>query len=69
MSPSRCRRLWGLSEITWAVIVDVVSISMWLWVISGVYLWWRRTRKLLFGIVCLVAGVLAFAGLVVLFCM
>lgn len=57
------------AHITWAVIVDAVSVSMWLWAISGVYLWWRRTRKLALGVVCLIAGVLSFAGLVVLFCM
>jgi uncharacterized iron-regulated membrane protein len=44
------------AHITWAVTVDAVAVSMFLWVISGVYLWWRRTRKLLIGFVCLVAG-------------
>ncbi len=57
------------ANIAWAVIVDLVAISMWLWVISGVYLWWRRTRKLALGVVCMVAGVVSFVGLVVLFCM
>ncbi|MHC4226464.1 MAG: PepSY-associated TM helix domain-containing protein [Planctomycetota bacterium] len=56
-------------HITWAVIVDGVAASMWLWVISGVYLWWRRTRKLALGVVCLAAGLLSFIGLVLLFCM
>ena len=57
------------ANIAWAVIVDAVAISMWLWVFSGIYLWWRRSRKLLFGALCLVAGILTFIGLVVLFCM
>ncbi|MHC4580749.1 MAG: hypothetical protein ACYS14_04780 [Planctomycetota bacterium] len=57
------------ANIAWAVIVDAVSISMWLWVISGVYLWWRRSRRRLIGVFSLVAGVLSFIGLVVLFCM
>lgn len=57
------------ATIAWAGIVDVVSVSMWLWVISGVYLWWRRTRKAALGVACLVAGVVSFVGLVVLFCM
>jgi hypothetical protein len=56
------------ANIAWAVIVDAVAISMWLWVFSGIYLWWRRSRKLLIGFVCLIAGVVAFLGLVVLFC-
>lgn len=57
------------ANIAWAVIVDAVAISMWLWVVSGVYLWWRRTRKLTLGVACLVAGVVSFVGLVALFCM
>ncbi|OHB78065.1 MAG: hypothetical protein A2Z25_24660 [Planctomycetes bacterium RBG_16_55_9] len=56
-------------NITWAVIVDAVAVSMWLWVLSGAYLWWRRSRKLLLGMVCLVGGLLTFLSLVLLFCM
>ncbi len=55
-------------NITWAVIVDGVAISMWLWVFSGAYLWWRRSRKLLLGWTCLIVGALLFVGLVILFC-
>jgi hypothetical protein len=57
------------SCIAWAVIVDIVSISMWLWVVSGIYIWWRKSRKLVLGVACLVAGVVSFVGLVILFCM
>jgi len=57
------------AHIAWAAIVDVVSVSMWLWVVSGVYLWWRRTPKLTLGVACLLAGVISFVGLVVLFCL
>jgi hypothetical protein len=56
------------AHIAWAVIVDAVAVSMWLWVVSGVYLWWRRARRPLLGAVCLAAGLLSFAGLVILFC-
>ena len=55
-------------NITWAVIVDAVAISMWLWAFSGVYLWWRRSRRILLGWACLIVGVLSFLGLVLLFC-
>ncbi|MFH1718126.1 MAG: PepSY-associated TM helix domain-containing protein [Planctomycetota bacterium] len=55
-------------NIAWAVIVDCVAVSMWLWVFSGVYLWWRRSRKLLLGWASLIVGLLSFLGLVVLFC-
>lgn len=52
---------------TWAVIVDSVAISTLLWVITGIYIWARRPRKLIAGI-CLGAGCLIFAVLVVLLC-
>jgi hypothetical protein len=55
-------------NIAWAAIVDAVAVSMWLWVFSGVYLWWRRKRTFLFGWACLIVGVLSFVGLVILFC-
>ena len=55
-------------NVTWAVIVDVVAVSMWLWVFSGVFLWWRRRRRLLLGWACLLGGVLSFVGLAILFC-
>jgi hypothetical protein len=54
--------------ILWAIIVDAVAISMWLWVITGIYLWARRPKKRKLGTVCLVAGCLLFAGLVLMLC-
>ncbi|MCH8119009.1 MAG: hypothetical protein IIC00_04685 [Planctomycetes bacterium] len=56
------------AHITWAVLVDAVAISMWLWVLTGIYLWYRRSRKLLLGCVCMVAGLLLFVGLTILLC-
>ena len=56
------------ANITWAVIVDAVAVSMLLWVITGVYLWYRRSRRLLIGTLCVVAGLLLFICLTVLFC-
>jgi hypothetical protein len=58
----------GLAYRTWAVIVDVVTISTIIWIISGIYLWARRPRKRLLGGACLVAGVLLFVVLVVALC-
>lgn len=55
-------------NIAWAVIVDAVAVSMWVWAFSGVYLWWRRSRKLLLGWACLIVGALVFVGLAILFC-
>lgn len=53
---------------TWAVIVDVVTVSTIVWVISGIYLWARRPRKRLLGGVCLIAGCLLFVWLVIVLC-
>jgi len=52
----------------WAVVVDAVTISTVIWVISGVYLWARRPKKRLLGGVCMTAGIALFAVLVVLLC-
>ena len=54
--------------IVWSVIVDAVAISMFLWVVTGVYLWYRRSKKLLFGCLCVVAGLILFICLVFMFC-
>ncbi len=56
-----------VDTIAWAAVVDTVAVSMWLWAISGVYLWARRPRRLLGGL-CFAAGMVIFAVLVVLLC-
>ena len=53
---------------TWAVIVDVVTVSTVIWVISGIYLWARRPRKRLLGGACMVAGAVLFVWLAVVLC-
>ena len=58
----------GVAYRTWAVIVDVVTFSTILWIVSGVYLWARRPRKRRLGGACLAAGALLFAWLVVALC-
>lgn len=52
----------------WGMIVDLVGTSLWFWIISGIYIWARRPRKRLAGGLCLAAGILLFAGLVILLC-
>ena len=54
--------------ILWAIIVDAVAISLWLWVISGVYLWVRRPNKRKLGTVCVVMGCALFVALVTWLC-
>ncbi len=52
----------------WALTVDAVTSSTVLWVVTGIYLWARRPRRRLAGGLCLAAGCLLFAVLVILLC-
>ena len=61
-------RLANLPWLIWGIVVDAVTISTVLWVITGIYIWARRPRKRLLGGLCLVAGSLLFAVLAVLMC-
>jgi hypothetical protein len=58
----------AVAYCAWAVIVDVVTVSTVIWVISGIYLWARRPRKRLLGAACLVAGAVLFVWLAFLLC-
>jgi len=57
------------ANITWAVIVDLVCVSMWLWVVSGIYIWFRKRKQRVSGNICLAAGCVLFCVLVVLLCL
>lgn len=57
-----------LAFVVWALLVDVVVISIWLWVVSGFYLWLRRSRKRFLGGACAIAGSVLFIVLVLLLC-
>jgi hypothetical protein len=57
-----------LPWLAWAVVVDAVTISTVIWIISGIYLWARRPKKRLLGGVCMLAGSVLFAALAVLLC-
>ena len=58
-----------LASIIWAVLVDVVSVCLWLWVVSGIYIWARVPKKRLLGAICVVGGSVLFAVLVIVFCL
>ena len=44
----------------WAMIVDFVTISIWIWVISGLYLWIRRRKYQRVDILIFSSGITAF---------
>lgn len=54
--------------VAWAISVDLVVISTWFWIVSGIYIWARRPKRRFWGGVCLVGGGLLFVLLVALLC-
>ena len=52
------------AHIIWAVVVDVVALSIAFWAASGIYIWARRPKKRLLGGLCVVAGSILFIALV-----
>lgn len=46
----------------WAVVVDVISLGMIVWVASGLIMWWQLRRLRTWGAVALGSGVLVFVA-------
>lgn len=49
----------------WGFIVDVVCLSFLVWIVTGLYLWWKIPRTRNWGWVAIGAGALSFLGLLV----
>ena len=58
--------LTSLPWLMWGIVVDAVTTSTVLWVITGIYLWARRPRRRLLGGMCLVGGIVLFTALAIL---
>ncbi len=56
----------GLGDDLWAVVVDLVSFSFVLWVVSGLIMWWRIPRLRWWGAAALAGGVVSFGAFLVL---
>jgi hypothetical protein len=52
------------AHMLWAVVVDVVAVSMTFWVVSGIYIWVRRPTKRLLGGLFFLGGSVLFIALV-----
>jgi len=48
-----------ISDI-WAFILDVVFISIIIWVVTGIYLWWKIRKTRLWGAIAIGGGVVSF---------
>jgi hypothetical protein len=48
----------------WAAIIDLICLGMLLWVITGVYMWWRLPSTRRWGAVALGSGLITFAVLI-----
>jgi len=49
----------------WGLLVDVVCLSFIVWVITGLYLWWKMPHTRNWGWVAIVAGFVSFVGIFV----
>jgi hypothetical protein len=52
----------SLLDRSWSVLVDIVSVSMLLWIASGLYMWWELPRQRRRGWVAILAGTAAFVA-------
>ncbi len=52
----------GILNNLWAFMVDLVSIGFILWVATGLYIWWQLPTMRWWGAMGLLAGLLSFAG-------
>ena len=56
-------------HLVWGMMVDAVTITMWLWVLTGLYIWFRVPRKRALGSLCVIGGSVLFIVLVVFLCL
>jgi hypothetical protein len=55
----------GILEYFWSSCVDLVILSTLIWVLSGLYIWWKLKRFRFWGAISLVAGCLCFVGFMI----
>jgi hypothetical protein len=55
----------GFLDKLWAFSVDLVVLSTIVWVLSGLYIWWKLTRYRFWGWVCLGGGLACFVLFIV----
>lgn len=55
----------GALSVVWAVMVDLFCVATFVWVASGLYLWWKLAFARFWGWVAIAGGFIALAGLLV----
>ncbi len=56
----------SLRNDAWAFMVDMVMINFLLWVVTGIYIWWKTPRVRISGAITLGAGLLSFLAFLLL---
>ncbi len=46
----------------WAATIDLVCLAFVLWILSGLYMWWKIPRTRIWGMLTLVAGIASFCA-------
>lgn len=46
----------GSLQIFWSVIVDIIQVTMMIWIASGLYMWWNLKRFRGWGLLALASG-------------
>jgi uncharacterized iron-regulated membrane protein len=44
----------------WAFLMDIVFVATIIWVVTGIYLWWKIRQTRLWGAIALGGGVISF---------
>jgi hypothetical protein len=50
----------SLIDRSWSIVVDIVCVSMILWIASGLFMWWELPGQRRWGWVAIVAGTVSF---------
>jgi hypothetical protein len=50
----------GFIDRSWSVVVDIVCVSMLVWIASGVYMWWELPGQRRWGWLAIAAGTASF---------
>jgi hypothetical protein len=50
----------GLLQRSWSVVVDVVCLSMIVWIASGVFMWWELPGQRRWGWAAILSGSISF---------